>query len=103
MNNIFIGMVQTVSRRIELYNEKPTLIIFDEAHHSTANTWLKIINAIKIIKINNNLFNCFFRNIYLRIFQFTQYKITDNIITKIRSVSVWSSAEGRICEAKTER
>ena len=51
MNNIFIGMVQTVSRRIELYNEKPTLIIFDEAHHSTANTWLKIINAFPDIPV----------------------------------------------------
>ena len=38
MNNIFIGMVQ--SRKIP--PTIPTLIIFDEAHHATANQW-KII------------------------------------------------------------
>ena len=34
-DNIYIGMVQ--SRKIP--DTTPTLIIFDEAHHSTANTW----------------------------------------------------------------
>ena len=44
MNNIFVGMVQSVSRHIEKYGE-PTLIIFDEAHHATAKTWTNIIDA----------------------------------------------------------
>lgn len=50
MNNIFVGMVQTVSRRVNEY-EKPTLIIFDEAHHATANTWLNIINNFPDVPI----------------------------------------------------
>jgi superfamily II DNA or RNA helicase len=39
---IHIGMVATVSNHLEKLPE-PDLIIFDEAHHSSANTWLKII------------------------------------------------------------
>ena len=39
--HIFVGMVQTISRHPERY-KKPTLIIFDEAHHATATSWLKI-------------------------------------------------------------
>ena len=42
-NNIFVGMVQTISRHPERY-KKPTLIIFDEAHHATAKTWTNIID-----------------------------------------------------------
>lgn len=41
--NIFISMVQTVARNLDKY-KKPTMIIFDEAHHASANTWKKIIN-----------------------------------------------------------
>lgn len=41
--NIYVGMVQTVSRHLDKY-KRPTMIIFDEAHHATANTWKKIIN-----------------------------------------------------------
>lgn len=43
MNNIFIGMVKSVSRNVSKYG-KPTLIIFDEAHHATAKTWTNIID-----------------------------------------------------------
>jgi len=43
MRHIFVGMVQTISRHPERY-EKPTLIIFDEAHHATAKTWTNIID-----------------------------------------------------------
>ena len=39
--NIFIGMVQTVTRNIGKY-PKPSMIIFDEAHHATAKTWSNI-------------------------------------------------------------
>src|SRR6056297_164622 len=42
-NNIFIGMVQTVTRHPERY-KKPTLIIFDEAHHAKAKSWYNIID-----------------------------------------------------------
>ena len=40
--NIFIGMVQTVTRHLGEY-KKPTLIILDEAHHAKAKTWTDII------------------------------------------------------------
>ena len=36
--HIFVGMVQTIARHPEKY-KKPTLIIFDEAHHATATSW----------------------------------------------------------------
>lgn len=39
-----IGMVMSVARKITKISS-PDLIIFDEAHHSTANTWRKIIEA----------------------------------------------------------
>lgn len=39
--HIFVGMVQTIARHPEKY-KKPTLIIFDEAHHATATSWRKI-------------------------------------------------------------
>lgn len=42
VDNIFIGMVQTVSRRLDKM-DKPSLIIFDEAHHAKAKTWYRII------------------------------------------------------------
>jgi len=41
--HIFVGMVQTISRHPERY-QIPTLIIFDEAHHATANSWHKIVD-----------------------------------------------------------
>jgi len=41
-DNIFIGMVQTVTRHLGQYKE-PTLIILDEAHHAKAKTWTDII------------------------------------------------------------
>ena len=50
MSNILIGMVQTVCRHIEKY-QKPTLIVFDEAHHSSANMWMKIINTYNNVPI----------------------------------------------------
>lgn len=42
-DNVFIGMVQTITRHPERY-KKPTLIIFDEAHHAKAKSWYNIIN-----------------------------------------------------------
>lgn len=41
-SRVLIAMVQTVSRHIDTYT-KPSMIIFDEAHHSTANTWNNIL------------------------------------------------------------
>lgn len=43
MDNILIGMVQTISRHIERYR-KPTMIIFDECQHSMSKTWKNIID-----------------------------------------------------------
>jgi len=42
-NNIYIGMVATVANKPDKF-PKPDLIIFDEGHHSSAATWLKIVN-----------------------------------------------------------
>jgi superfamily II DNA or RNA helicase len=42
-DNVFIGMVQTITRHPERY-KKPTLIIFDEAHHAKAKSWYNIID-----------------------------------------------------------
>lgn len=50
MDNIFVGMVQSVSRNISKYG-KPTMIIFDEAHHATAKTWQNIIDAFPDVPI----------------------------------------------------
>jgi len=50
MDNIFVGMVQSVTRHPDKYRE-PTMIIFDEAHHATANTWLSIIEKYPTIPI----------------------------------------------------
>lgn len=46
LGNVFVGMVQTLSRQIKAgqTQEKPSLIIFDEAHHATAKTWQSIID-----------------------------------------------------------
>ena len=45
-SKIFVGMVQTLASRIRRGDVlgKPTLIIFDEAHHATAKTWQSIID-----------------------------------------------------------
>ena len=45
LGNVFVGMVQTLSSKIKRGEtlEKPTLIIFDEAHHATAKTWERIV------------------------------------------------------------
>lgn len=48
MDNVLIGMVQTVSRHLDEYRQ-PSMIIFDEAHHSTAGTWKKIIDKYQNI------------------------------------------------------
>lgn len=40
--HVFIGMVQTITRHPERY-QQPTLIIFDEAHHAKAKSWTDII------------------------------------------------------------
>ena len=42
LDKVMIGMVQTVSRHLDRY-PKPSMIIFDEAHHSAAKTWMRII------------------------------------------------------------
>jgi len=50
-NCIKVGMIQTVANRLGKI-EKPDLIIIDEGHHSTANSWKKVIDfypdAIKL-------------------------------------------------------
>ena len=42
-DNVFIGMVQTVTRNLDKY-KRPTMIIFDECHHAKAKTWTNIID-----------------------------------------------------------
>lgn len=42
-DNVFIGMVQTITRNPSKY-PRPTLIIFDEAHHAKAKSWYNIID-----------------------------------------------------------
>jgi len=49
-DHVLVDMVQTVSLHIDRYN-KPTLIIFDEAHHATAKTWTNIINAYQDVPV----------------------------------------------------
>ena len=49
-DSIYIDMVQSVSRHLDRY-PPPTLIIFDEAHHSSANTWSRIIDAFPKARI----------------------------------------------------
>lgn len=43
MNNVFVGMVQTVTRNLTKF-KTPSIIIFDEAHHAKAKTWYNIID-----------------------------------------------------------
>lgn len=50
LDNVMINMVQTVTRHIDDY-KKPTMIIFDEAHHSTSKTWTRIIDAFPDVPI----------------------------------------------------
>ena len=50
MDNIFIGMVQSISRKPDKF-KKPTLIIFDEAHHATAKTWTNIIDYFEGVPV----------------------------------------------------
>lgn len=52
-NNIFIGMVQTLASQIRRGKvvDKPTLIIFDEAHHATAKTWTSIIDYFEGVPV----------------------------------------------------
>lgn len=50
LDNVLIAMVQTVTRHIDKY-QKPTMIIFDEAHHSTSKTWTRIIDAFPNVPI----------------------------------------------------
>ena len=49
-DNVLIAMVQTVSRHLDRYL-KPSLIVFDEAHHATAKTWTNIITYFPSIPI----------------------------------------------------
>ena len=46
LDNIFVGMVQTLASKIRrgIPLDKPTMIIFDEAHHATAKTWQSIVD-----------------------------------------------------------
>ena len=46
-NNIQVASVQTLVRRLETINYKPDYLIIDEAHHSAAGSWQKIINYYK--------------------------------------------------------
>ena len=48
--NTLIAMVQTVSLHMERYH-RPTMIIFDEAHHSSAATWGRIIERFPDVPI----------------------------------------------------
>lgn len=46
---IQVASVQTLAKRIGKINLNFDLIIIDEAHHATASTWTKIIDAIKMV------------------------------------------------------
>ena len=46
--NIYVGMIGTALKKAPF---EPTMIIFDEAHHSSAVTWQKIINTFPSIPI----------------------------------------------------
>lgn len=50
MDNVFIGMVQTITRHIDRY-KKPTMIICDECHHSAAKTYTRILEAYKNVPV----------------------------------------------------
>lgn len=50
LDNIFIGMVQTLTKNPLKYR-KPTMIIIDEAHHATSATYTNIINQFPDIPI----------------------------------------------------
>lgn len=43
--NVQVCSVQTLANRLDRVPRKPTLIIFDEAHHLAAGTWMKIADA----------------------------------------------------------
>lgn len=49
-DNVFIGMVQTITRNPHKY-KKPTMIIIDECHHATSKTYTDIINEFDDIPI----------------------------------------------------
>ena len=40
----YIGMVQTVTRRLDKFEQEPQIILVDEAHHSLAKTYLRIFD-----------------------------------------------------------
>ena len=40
--NVYVGMISTALKKAPF---EPTMIIFDEAHHASAATWTRIINA----------------------------------------------------------
>lgn len=50
LDRVLIGMVQTISRHLDSCHA-PTLIVFDEAHHSMANQWRKIIDKYNNVPI----------------------------------------------------
>lgn len=50
MDNVFIGMVQTITRNPTKYR-KPTLIIIDEAHHSTSKSYTNIIETFNEVAV----------------------------------------------------
>lgn len=49
-DDVQVGMVQTVARRLSKIHP-PKLIIIDEAHHAVAGTWFKITNEFKDARI----------------------------------------------------
>jgi len=44
LSNVQVASVQTLVRRLDLCKWSPGLIIIDEAHHASSNTWQKILN-----------------------------------------------------------
>ena len=42
-----VASVYTLSRRMHKLNYKPDYIIFDEAHHVAAKTWIEVVNKYK--------------------------------------------------------
>lgn len=57
LNLLNIAMVQSLSRNIEKYNpEDIEVMIIDEAHHATANSYVNIIKYFQVFEKQKNLF-----------------------------------------------
>lgn len=49
--NVQVASVQTLVKRLHLMRNVPDLIVIDEAHHATAGTWRKIVEAFPTARV----------------------------------------------------